>query len=135
MFSKASVCSQGISCDHYPSDMGTCLPLPLHMGPDYLAPALSLSPPPRHGSWVPTSHPHHLVVITGHLFKLVHVSTYPSNHTDTLVLATRTCKVCKVRKLAVRILLECCLVVINTLLVYVPLSSVVKYCLTMSKYL
>ena len=66
-------------------------------------------PPPRHQVWEP-SPPYywHLVVITGDLFKLVHLRIYPSPQQYWhLVVATETCTV---GKQAVRILLECCLV-------------------------
>ena len=71
------------------------------------------TPPPRYQTWHPSSYYRHLVVITGDLFKLVHLRTYP---TPTPSPATGTdiywwpSKSVLLRAVRYRILLECILV-------------------------
>ena len=68
-------------------------------------------PPPCTSNLGPTPCYWHLVIITGNLFKLVHLRTYhrfpPPPKCWNLVVVIETCMVAK---RAVRILLECCLV-------------------------
>ena len=87
--------------------------LPPDMGPGYRSPPdmrpVYLPPLPGYGPWVPTSPPSywHLMVITGDLFKLVHLRIEdPTPQYWHLVVATETCMVAKLAVLENAVLFD-----------------------------